>query len=74
MSYKGFNQRMYENKTEFEKTFPKYFVNEVKTSFIKKTHNVNITKVVKMCKKYKMTYSTYQQMESVYLAKLQRAV
>ena len=74
MNYEGFNLRMYSNETEFEKTFPKYFVNGVKTSYLKQTHSINIKEVAKMCKKHNLTYSTYQQMESLFLAKLQRVV
>lgn len=74
MNYEGFNLRMYSNETEFEKTFPKYFVNSVKTSFLKKAHNITIRDVVRMCKKREISYSAYQQMESLFLAKLQRIV
>ena len=65
---------MYGIETEFEKRFPKCFVNSVRASFLKKTHGIKIRDVVKVCKRYKVTYSDYQQMESLFLAKLQRIV
>ena len=74
MDYEGFNLRMYSKETEFEKRFPKYFVNNVRTSYMKRLHSIKICDVVKICKKYKVTYSDYQRMESLFLAKLQRVI
>jgi len=72
LDYEEYNQRMYNNPTEFEKKFPKSFVNTVRNSYLKKTHSVDINKVAAVCKKRGVTYSQYQQMESLFLAKLQR--
>lgn len=72
MDFEGFNKRMYDQQTEFERLLPKRFVNLVSKSFLLNTHNVTLDKIIQICKTYKLTYSEYQQMESIFLAKLNR--
>lgn len=74
MDYNSFNARMYINKTKFEQIFPKGFVNEVGISYLDNRHSISMKKVIKICIKYNITYSEYQQLESLYLAKLDRKI
>ena len=72
LCYSEYNRRMYNMKTDFEKILPKRFVNAVRLSYINNTHNINYNDVIDICKKHKLTYSQYQQMESLYLSKISR--
>ena len=63
---------MYSAETEFEKKFPKTFVGKVKSSYKHNSHNIKWKDVASVCRRLGVTYSEYQQMESLYLAKLQR--
>lgn len=72
MDYEGFNLRMFSAETELEKRFPKTFVGKVKSSYLHNTHNVKWKDVAAICGRLGVSYSEYQQMESLYLAKLQR--
>lgn len=74
MDFNGYNKRMYDQETEFERLLPKRFVNLVSKSFLLNTHNVTLDKIIQICKTYKLTYSQYQQMESIFLAKLSRRI
>ena len=74
LDFEDYNKRMYDQETEFEKLLPRRFVNLVGKSFLTNTHNVGLDKIVKICKTYKLTYSQYQQMESLFLAKLNRKI
>lgn len=74
MDFNDYNKRMYDQETEFERLLPKRFVNLVSKSFLLNTHNVTFDKIIQICKTYKLTYSQYQQMESIFFAKLSRRI
>ena len=72
--YEGYNDRRYNDLTDFEKKFPESYVKLVASSYIVGNHKIGMDKVESVCKKYGLTYAQYQKLESSYISKLNRRI
>ena len=72
--YEGYNDRRYEEPTDFEKTFSHSYVKSVASNYYKGNHKIDMSMVDKVRKMHGLTYAQYQLLESVYLSKLNRRI
>jgi hypothetical protein len=73
LSAESYHDTIVTTKTEFEQVFSRDIIKAVLHDYHNDKKILNMEKVNQICKDYNITYSRYQQMESLYLRKLQYA-
>jgi hypothetical protein len=71
LSYTTYFNAVSNTNTEFENLFPKPIVSKIRKGFLCKSKGFTMKEVVDICKEYNLTYAKFQQLESLYLSKLQ---
>lgn len=72
MDYDGYNERRFEDITDFEKIFSNSYVKSVASNYLSGKHGITMEVVQRLCRQHDLTYGQYQQLESQYLSKLSR--